>query len=308
MSNVSSADSNSHPGPVRNGFGGAKVLAFESRRALEMARLIANFGGVPLLAPAVREVPLEADEAALEFAAALLAGRIGAVIFLTGAGTRMLMGIVERAYPRAQFITALSRVPVIARGPKPVAALREFGVPVALTVPEPNTWREMLQMLDGPSGIPLRGMTVAIQEYGAASNELRQGLVERGANVLPVPVYTWQLPEELDPLRTAVATVVAGDVDVLLFTAAVQVRHFLAVARKMDAEVELKNACDRVLIASIGPATSAELRAQQLLVHLEPSHPKMGILVKETADRVASVRKGKSTASAGVFLEEKAGL
>ena len=72
-------------------FEGLEVVAFESRRAPEMAALITRFGGVPRVAPALREAPLEENAAALAFGAALFAGRLDAVIFMTGVGTRRLI-------------------------------------------------------------------------------------------------------------------------------------------------------------------------------------------------------------------------
>ena len=40
-----------------------------------------------------------------------------------------------------------------------------------------------------------------------------------------------------------------------------------------------------MLVGSIGPVTSDELRAQGIAPDLEPTHPKMGFLVKEVAER-----------------------
>ena len=56
------------------------------------------------------------------------------------------------------------KLPVVARGPKPVAALKELGISPVVTAPEPNTWRELLSALDQnreayrsrPSGSPSR--------------------------------------------------------------------------------------------------------------------------------------------------------
>ena len=42
-------------------FHGLRVLALESRRATEVASVIATYGGTPLVAPSLREVPLESD-------------------------------------------------------------------------------------------------------------------------------------------------------------------------------------------------------------------------------------------------------
>src|ERR1700686_1165169 len=131
-----------------SGFDGLRVLALENRRAPELAKLIATYGGEAVVAPAMREVPLESNREALAFAGALFAGEFDMVIFLTGVGARALLSVVETAYKRDEYISALRRVTAAPRGPKPVAVLRELGVSPAITVPEPNTGRELLLALD----------------------------------------------------------------------------------------------------------------------------------------------------------------
>lgn len=276
------------------GFNGKRVLALESRRSREMAQLIANSGGHAVVAPATREVPIEDQGDALKFVAALREGRVDVVIFLTGVGTRALAQAAEAACSRQEFVDALSRTTVIARGPKPVAALRELGVPIAATVPEPNTWRELLQLLDERSSdIPLRGCSVAVQEYGAPSSELIAGLTERGAHVMPVRIYEWSLPEDTAPLRNAVQAVICGEIDVLLVTSAVQIRHLVQIANETNASADLIRAFSRVVVGSIGPVASAELRRQGIAVDLEPTHPKMGFLVQETAKQSSALSQAK---------------
>ena len=110
-----------------SGLTGLRVLSLESRRAGEMAKLISAYGGTPIVAPSMREVPLESNTEAISFARTLAAGGFDMVIFLTGVGTRALARVVETVYPVAQFADALRRIAVVARGPKPVAALKEFG-------------------------------------------------------------------------------------------------------------------------------------------------------------------------------------
>src|SRR5215470_14097292 len=151
-----------------NGFAGLRVLALESRRAAELAKLISTYGGDPVVAPAMREIPLETNTEALAFAEALLAGQFDIVIFLTGVGTRAVLQVAETKYKRDDFVAALQRVKVVPRGPKPIAVLRELGIAPALTVPEPNTWRELLDALDEAAasspGFRLRGARIALQE------------------------------------------------------------------------------------------------------------------------------------------------
>lgn len=276
------------------GFGGLRVLALESRRAAEMAKLIAYSGGRAIVAPSMREVPLESNTEALAFASAVVGGRLDMVIFLTGVGTRTLTRIAEMVYPREQYVAALKRVIVVARGPKPVAALRELGVPVGLAVPEPNTWRELLRALDQRAdSLPLTGCRIAVQEYGVPNPELLAGLAERGALVSRVPVYEWALPEDAGPLREAVAAIARGEIDVILFTTSVQVIHLMQTATDLKLEESLRRDFQRILIGSIGPTTSEQLREHGVVADFEPTHPKMGLLVKETAERSAELLRKK---------------
>ncbi len=287
-----------------SGFAGLRVLALESRRAAEFSKLISTYGGLPIVAPAMREVPLESNSEALAFATRLFAGEFDIVIFLTGVGSRALLGVVETAYKRDEYVAALQQTKIVARGPKPVAALREIGITPALTVPEPNTWRELLRALDEAAqsavGIRLNGARVAVQEYGVSNSELLDGLEKRGARVTRVPVYQWALPDDLAPLRAAIQSLADGKIDVVFFTTSVQAVHLFQVAAAMNLEKEMRIGLARAMVASIGPTTSEELSRQKIRVDFEPSHPKMGFLVKEAAERAAEFirRKPEESASA----------
>src|SRR5215470_751433 len=152
-------------------FDGLRVLALESRHAKEIAKLIASYGGAPTVAPAVREVALESS-AAFAFAADLLAGKFDLVIFLTGAGARALFAAVEGSYARQELAAALERTVVVARGVKPVSALREIGVQPSYVAPEPNTWREVLRILDDEVAAthPLTGLQTPAHAYRVPSH------------------------------------------------------------------------------------------------------------------------------------------
>ena len=160
------------PQDATKSFQGLRVLALESRRGTELAALIRNYGGQPIEAPALREVPLESNPAALEFADALMRDEYDIVVFLTGVGTRVLVSVVERVYAREAFIAALARTKIVVRGPKPLAVLRERHVPVWVAAPEPNTWRDVLAAIEAKSEErPLRGARLALQEYGVSNTE-----------------------------------------------------------------------------------------------------------------------------------------
>ena len=278
-------------------FNNLRVLILESRRAKEMASIVSSYGGNPISAPSMKEVPLESNSEAIAFADALERGEFDLVILLTGVGTRALVAVVERVRgSRDVFVDALGRTRILARGPKPVAVLRELGVPVWLTAPEPNTWREVVSALDGrQQELPLRGSRIAVQEYGASNPDLLAGLEARGARVTRVPVYQWALPDDLAPLEAAVRAIASGGIDVALFTTATQVVHLLKVAASMGMDDQVRRGLNTCVVASIGPTTSEEMREHGIPPDFEPAHPKMGFLVREAAERAAEILRTKRT-------------
>ncbi len=269
-------------------FDGLRVLSLESRRAPEIEKLIRTRGGEPFVAPSMRELPLSSNPQALRFADHLFAGDFDMVIFLTGVGARLLGQVIETRHPPGAFAEALRDLAVVVRGPKPAAVMREWQVPIAVIVPEPNTWRELLAATaDRPE------RRIAVQEYGKTAPELLDGLRSRGAEVTTVPVYQWDLPEDTGPLRQAACRIAAGDFDVALFTTSIQIPHLLRIAQEESIEDQVRTNLRRLVIASIGPSTSETLREFGLEPDFEPSHPKMGWLVNETSERAREILESK---------------
>jgi uroporphyrinogen decarboxylase len=272
-------------------FAGLRVAAFESRRAADMARMIEKKGGVPLVSPSMREVPLAQHQDAIDFANRLITGQIDVIVFLTGVGTRELVKQVERHVDRDRFLAAISDVKSVVRGPKPAAVLKELGISPTVVVPEPNTWRELLSTLDAQ--LAVANLVVGLQEYGITNPSLIAGLEARGATVVRVRVYEWDLPEDVRPLEENVRRIVGGEIDVAMFTSARQVLNLLKVADDLGFVDDLRRALRGVVVASIGPTTSEMLRSNDLPVDMEPSRPKMGHLVQEAAEQAAALLERK---------------
>jgi uroporphyrinogen-III synthase len=268
-------------------FNGMTVAAFESRMAMEITRLIERYGGRPLVVPALREIPLDDNPAALEFGIRLTTQRVDMLILLTGVGTAALFDLLKTHHPWPSIVEALKQMTVVARGPKPAAALRALGLQPTATVPEPNTWVDVVHTLD--ERLPVKGLRIAVQEYGASNPALLEALQRRGAEVFQVPIYKWALPDDLAPLRQALDKIIAGEVAAILITNAAQVDHVMQVV-ELDGKVEpFRSALTKMVVASIGPMASERLRHHGWPVDFEPSHPKMGVLVKETSERASSI-------------------
>lgn len=279
---------NAEPNATR-GFAGRTVAAFESRMADQMAKLIARHGGKPMVAPSLQEIPLENNTEALAFATNLMTGDVDLLILLTGVGTRTLVDVWKTQFPFDTIQQALTKTNLVCRGPKPIAALKELGLKPHITVPEPNTWRDILSTLDAWKPDGLTGLRIAIQEYGTTNTELAQGLIERGARVTSVAVYRWVLPDDVEPLKRTLRSIVDGNVSVLLFTSAVQIDHIVKLLDATDELAAFRNALSKTMVASIGPVTSQRLRDHHFPVDFEPSHAKMGILVKEASEHAAEI-------------------
>jgi uroporphyrinogen-III synthase len=278
-----------------HGFAGLHVAAFESRMAEEMRRLIERYDGQPLVAPSMQEVPLHNNSEVLQLGETLFAGHLDMLILLTGVGTRVMLEVLLTRYNLEHMTSALARTTLLVRGPKPKVVLREFGLAPAIEVPEPNTWRDILDTLDREK--PVDGLRIAVQEYGVTNAELIEGLQRRGAQVTRVPVYRWTLPDDPAPLQRVLDAILADRVDVLLVTNAVQIDHALQVLAQPSRQDRFRASSSKLMVASIGPTATERLRGYGLPVDFEPSHPKMGILVKESAERANDILQHKRAVS-----------
>jgi uroporphyrinogen-III synthase len=270
-------------------FDGLRVLSLESRRSAEMETLIRKQGGEPFVAASMREVPLEYQAAeAVAFADRLLKGDFDGVIFLTGVGTRMLWKTLLTRYPEADLKSALEKATIIVRGPKPSLAMRELGITPDVLVPEPNTWRELVQSMEGR---PERRL--AVQEYGKPNTELMNGLAAQGREATPIRVYGWDLPEDTTALREAAARLAAGGFDAVLLTTSMQVVNLMKIATEEGIGQQVIEALQSAFVGSIGPTTTETLEEYGIKPNFEPSHAKMGLLVNEAAALANKTTIGK---------------
>jgi len=170
----------------------------------------------------------------------------------------------------------LAKSTVVARGPKPTAALRSRGVRIDRAAAEPYTTHEVLAAI---GDAPLRGSRVIVQRYGTANAELDQTLAARGAEVVEIPTYRWSLPADTKPLAELIGALERREIDAVVFTNGEQARNLFAVAAERGKSDALRAALNATLVASIGPVASAALREAQVKVGIEASPPKLGALI-----------------------------
>lgn len=270
-------------------FAGLRVLSLESRRAQEIEGMIRRLGGDAFVAPSVQERALEDHTDAVRFVEKLEAGEFDLVVCMTGTGLAFLRDVVAARMPVDRLAAALRNVVIVSRGPKPVPLLREMNVPVHVVVPEPNTWKEVVEAVAARTE-----RRIAVQEYGRPNLEMTRALENLGARVTPVAIYRWELPGDIEPLREAARRLAARAFDVVLFTSSVQLDHLYEVSRALGLEEKVTDALRKdVAIASVGRIMTAALESYGLSPDIIPNHPKMGSLVKAAAESAAAVLASK---------------
>jgi len=235
-------------------FAGLRVLSLESRRAKEMEALIVRQGGVPFVAPSVKERAVDDDQAALRFVEQLETDQFDMVVCMTSVGLTLLRDTAAKTMPLERLSAALRRATIVSRGPKPVGVLKALEVPIHIMIPEPNTWKEIVEAV---ASRPER--RIAVQEYGRPNVEMNQALQRLGATVSPVALYRWELPDDVGPLREAARHLASRQYDVVLFTSSIQLDHLMEVAGGLGIEGPVREALTKdVVIASIGPVMTAD--------------------------------------------------
>jgi uroporphyrinogen-III synthase len=267
-------------------FDGLRVLSLESRRAKEMETLILRHGGTPFVAPSVKEQAAEDPSEAVRFVERLESAEFDMVVCMTGSGIQFLRDAIEPVMPLERLSAALRGVTIISRGPKPVGILRQLGVPIHLIIPEPNTWKEIVDAVAARTE-----RRIAIQEYGRSNPEMNAALESLGAIVSSVVLYKWDLPDDVGPLEEAARKLATGQVDVMLFTSSIQLDHLLEIADRLRLRDQVDQALrSHPMIASVGPVMTATLEGHGFAPSIIPKHPKMASLVKAAAEFAAARR------------------
>jgi uroporphyrinogen-III synthase len=255
----------------------SKVVAIlETRTGAHLAELVTRRGGVPLLAPALEEVPDIDPEAVRALLAQWRVQPFDICIFQTGVGTRALFLATDAANSSAELQERLAASTVVVRGPKPVGELNARGVRIDIKAASPFTTEMVLAAL---AEVPMAGRSVLVQRYGETNQALAAGLRSRGAAVQEIATYRWALPADTRPLLKLLEALGKGVVDAVVFTSAVQIHNLYSMAEKTGSAANLANNLNRSLVASVGPVCSRALRGYGIEPALEASPPKLGPLM-----------------------------
>jgi uroporphyrinogen-III synthase len=255
----------------------SKVVAIlETRTGARLAELVAHRGGIPMLAPALEEVPDVDPDAVLSLLDQWRIEPFKICIFQTGVGTRALFCATDSAGATPLLKELLAASTIVVRGPKPVGELNAREIRIDIRAASPFTTETVLTAL---SSIEIEGSNILVQRYGETNQSLLRELAARGALVREIATYRWALPADIQPLLQLLDALAVGRVDAVVFTSAVQMHHLYAVAEKSGRAAQLAAHLQRSLVASIGPVCSRTLRQYGVTPNLEAHPPKLGPLM-----------------------------
>ncbi len=258
---------------------GRSVGITEERRALELARIVENLGGVPIVAPTI-SVEEAVDLAQIaELRQHLATGQVDWLVFQTGIGVRRLIAAVGPD-EAPELVAQLARCQIAARGPKPRQALAEIGLRVHLAPSEATTAGLIASLAE----VPLIGRSVAVQRIGDDNDILIDALRKQGADVFEFSLYRYGPPPDLAKVHALISRTLDGQLDALTFTSSPAVRGFFQSAESTDQARALASALNRqVVVAAVGPATAATLDAYGIRAQVMPPRFTMGAMMIELA-------------------------
>jgi uroporphyrinogen III methyltransferase/synthase len=217
-------------------------------QASGLAERLTRLGAEVVETPAIRIQPREVSGDVAQAAREI--GSFAVVCVTSPNGASLLLDAVEAVGGDAR---SFAGVEVAAIGPGTASELARRGIRPDI-VAEVSTGEGLLEAL---GAVEVEGERVLVARAAEARDALPDGLSERGANVVVVPLYD-TVAEQLDDGQLAAV----DRADFVTFTSSSTVRFF------MDA-LGGRGLPDSTRVISIGPITSATARELGLEVHAE---------------------------------------
>lgn len=231
---------------------GRRIVVPESRELDLFVSMLERAGAEALRCPLVSIHDAQDAGPVEAWLRRLVAGEFDDLLLYTGEGLRRLLGFARRAGFEAEAVAAVGRARRIVRGPKPSRVLRTIGLGPDVAADPPTTEG----LVAAFAGLPMAGRRVGIQLYPECPDTILRALEAQGAFVDAVLPYRYASHEEDGRVVETLNAMAAGEIDAIALTSSPQVRRLVAVARERDMGAVLARACDRVMVAAVGPVTA----------------------------------------------------
>ena len=254
------------------------------RRSEAQLDLLARRGAKVLHGCTMRTLDLTDDDRLAGVSETLVADPPETLVLQTGMGTTMWLEAMDGIGVGGDLRAVLATVEVLARGPKASSAARRAGMTVAWQAPR-EIFADVVDHIAATGG----RRRLAVQLDGTDEELLVRPLAASCAEVLPIPVYQWGLPDDRDPARALVDAVCGGGVQAVTFTTRTAAVHLAAIAEEMGRLDEMVSALDgkRVVPVSVGPVCSSAMLDLGMCGLVEPDRARLVAMVDALCDRAS---------------------
>ncbi|TVY05522.1 uroporphyrinogen-III synthase [Paenibacillus cremeus] len=253
---------------------GKRIALTGPRKAAELSVIVEKLGGIPIVRPAQGTVEIEREKVEKKVVELIQHGADW-IILTTGVGTEMLVQVAESMGLAEEFVKALSRTQIAARGYKTVKYLKHLGLEPTVRDDDGTT----VGILRALMPYDLRGNKVALQLYGDHAPRLVQWLRKSGAEYYEILPYK-HIPPETAIVDTLLKEIIEGELDAVTFTSTPQVRFLMAYARDKGWAKQVTQAFeDGVVATAVGKVTAEALRDEGISRVVAPEEERMGSMM-----------------------------
>ncbi|RFU68990.1 uroporphyrinogen-III synthase [Peribacillus saganii] len=250
---------------------GKKIALVSQRKTEELSKLVENLGGIPVLRPAQGTVFL--DETNIESdIKSLVEGNFDWIICTTGIGMDTLYSIAGKLGRDKEFIKALEKANIAARGYKTVNFLKKLGITPVVRDDDGSTAGLVREL----AAHNLSGCKVALQLHGDPAPRLIDWLDEQECDYKEILPYK-HVPPQPEVMEQLISELQSGEIDAVNFTSTPQGRFLMSFAREKGVEQEILHAFSTGVVAvAVGKVTAQALREEGIERVIVPENERMG--------------------------------
>jgi uroporphyrinogen-III synthase len=259
------------------------------RRHEEQIELLRRRGARVVHAPTMRTRPLGPDDELGDAIDAVIDQRPEVIVLSTGIGVRGWLEAAEALGRADELRRVIGEARLVARGPKAAGAAASEGWALDWQAPSATATEVVGHLRD--TGVD--GRRVAALLDGRSAPVLAEQIRALGAEVVAVPVYRWELPDDVEPVLRLIDLIVGGGVDAVTFTSSPSIWNLVRLAAEAGRQQQLQAALSGpVRAVCVGPVCASTARDSGFARVVEPERARLGAMVHtleaEASNRVAT--------------------
>ena len=263
--------------------GGRSIGITADRRWKEQAELFRKRGADVVHGPTLRTIDLSGDEALRQATLDLVERPPDYLVVTTGMGMRMWLEAADTWGQLEALKSQLAGTRVLARGAKSSVAVRAAGLDLWWRAPN-ETMEEVVDRLQAE---PLAASRVAVQLFDPRGHPSTEVLRAAAGQLVELPVYRWNLPEDPAAARRLIDASLRGKVHALTFTSQPAVHHLFRIAEGEGQADDLRAALNGSLLAAcVGPVCAEAAREEGIERPLWPEPPRLPAMVRQVTEHL----------------------